>query len=96
MSGGWKVRITMKIGGDGCLSERLFHAAFANRVEAEDAVRAYDEIAPSDALVEALTPLTAAELLQRRLNPGQISQWEMTKFSKVRSNPGEARDHKPA
>jgi hypothetical protein len=90
MSGGWQVRITTKIPGGG-ISERLFHAAYADRGEAEDAVRAYDDMATSDFLAEAISPLTERELLQRGLKTGQVSQWGMTKFSRDPSNTREAR-----
>jgi len=74
MSGGWIVRVTMKVDGGGT-SERFFHAACPDQVEAEQAVRKYDQVVTSDVLVEAVGPLSEAVLRERKLAPGQVEQW---------------------
>lgn len=74
MSGGWTVRVTMKVDGGGT-SVRQFHAACPDRVEAEQAVRKYDQVVTSDVLIEAVSELSEAELRERKLAPGQVAQW---------------------
>jgi hypothetical protein len=74
MAGGWTVRVIMKTLGGG-MSERLFHAAVPDRAAAEEAVRRFDQIVTSDVVVEAVGPLTDAELLERGMRLGEVRHW---------------------
>lgn len=74
MAGGWTVRVIMTTTGGGT-SERLFHAAVPDRAAAEQAVRRFDQIVTPDVVVEAVGPLSDAELRERGMRTGEVRQW---------------------